>query len=153
MAVSQRSVKPFPQGKHCQFESDRSHNEQSKTLTGRVKPPARVVRTAVFRRQVLGGIRGCSNTGLHVPMAGDIPLQGKCGGFDPLRVHNKVTIPLQKWKSAKGAGIIPMRNMLRGFPRAGHVVGSLPNDTLKKSSYRFHSAHLRYRASKTDMRE
>lgn len=34
MAVSQRSVKPFPQGKHCQFESDRSHIDAGFPLPG-----------------------------------------------------------------------------------------------------------------------
>ena len=29
--------------------------------------------------------------GSHVPMAGDTPLQGECGEFDSLRVHNERT--------------------------------------------------------------
>lgn len=41
------------------------------------------------KEEVAGSNPAVGSTGSHVPMAGDTPLQGECGGFDSLRVHKK----------------------------------------------------------------
>ena len=42
------------------------------------------------KEEVAGSNPAVGSTGPHVPMAGDTPLQGECGGFDSLRVHKNM---------------------------------------------------------------